>query len=103
MTICFFLEGLEFVAVNGGPYFTFSPAVSFVVTCKSPEEIDFNWEKLSADPAGEQGGGLRGKFGLSWQIVPEVLAELLSARHPDRFSQVMQAVLGMKKLDSSCR
>src|SRR5687767_8590943 len=76
MTIGFQIEGQEFVALNGGPPFTFSPAISFVVNCQTQQEIDFYWEQLSADPAQEQCGWLRDKFGVSWQIVPVVLQEL---------------------------
>lgn len=96
MTIAFRIEGQEFVALNGGPHFTFSPAVSFVVNCQTQQEIDYYWEKLSADPAQEQCGWLKDKFGVSWQIVPVVLNELLADQ--ERSAQVMQAVMQMKKL-----
>jgi predicted 3-demethylubiquinone-9 3-methyltransferase (glyoxalase superfamily) len=98
MTISFQLEGQQFVALNGGPAFTFSPAISFVVNCQTQEEIDFYWEKLSADPAQEQCGWLRDKFGLSWQIVPVVLHALLSDQDQEKSARVMQALLQMKKL-----
>jgi predicted 3-demethylubiquinone-9 3-methyltransferase (glyoxalase superfamily) len=98
MTIGFQIEGQEFVALNGGPPFTFSPAISFVVNCQTQEEIDFYWEQLSADPAQEQCGWLRDKFGVSWQIVPVVLQELLKDQDQEKSARVMQAVFQMKKL-----
>lgn len=98
MTIAFRLEGQEFVALNGGPHFTFSPAISFVVNCHDQEEIDYYWEKLSADPAREQCGWLQDKFGLSWQIVPLVLQELLKDQDQEKSGRVMQALMPMKKL-----
>lgn len=98
MTIAFRLEGQEFVALNGGPHFTFSPAISFVVNCHDQEEIDYYWEKLSADPAREQCGWLQDKFGLSWQIVPLVLQELLKDQDQEKTGRVMRALMPMKKL-----
>jgi predicted 3-demethylubiquinone-9 3-methyltransferase (glyoxalase superfamily) len=93
-TIGFELDGLSFTAINGGPYFKFNEAVSFVVRCDSQAEIDHYWEKLTADGGKEsQCGWLKDKFGLSWQIVPGLLPELI--RHP----AALQAMLKMKKLD----
>ncbi|MBC5774663.1 VOC family protein [Pontibacter sp. KCTC 32443] len=98
LTVSFLLEGQEFTALNGGPNFIFSPAISFVVNCQTQDEIDYYWEKLSADPAQEQCGWLKDKFGVSWQIVPEILDELMSAQDQQRSERVMQALLQMKKL-----
>lgn len=98
LTISFRIEGQEFVALNGGPEFTFSPAISFVVNCRSQEEIDYYWERLSADPAQEQCGWLRDKFGVSWQVVPVMLHELLGDQDQQRAARVMQALMQMKKL-----
>jgi predicted 3-demethylubiquinone-9 3-methyltransferase (glyoxalase superfamily) len=93
LTIAFELEGQRFTALNGGPHFRFNEAVSFVVRCDSQEEVDYYWEKLSADPNAGQCGWLKDKFGLSWQIVPKQLPELL------RNQKAMDAMMGMKKLD----
>lgn len=79
LTVNFTLEGQEFTALNGGPLFKFNESISFVVSCKDQEEIDYYWDKLSAVPASEQCGWLKDKYGLSWQIVPENLGELLSS------------------------
>jgi predicted 3-demethylubiquinone-9 3-methyltransferase (glyoxalase superfamily) len=93
LTVAFELEGLRFTALNGGPHFKFTEAVSFVVRCDSQAEVDDYWEKLSAGGSEGQCGWLKDRFGLSWQIVPAKLPELL--RNP----QAMQAMMGMKKLD----
>ncbi|MFZ0705241.1 MAG: VOC family protein [Candidatus Korobacteraceae bacterium] len=94
LTIAFELEGLRFTALNGGPMFKFNESVSFLVRCDSQEEIDYYWSKLTADGGTEsQCGWLKDKFGLSWQIVPGRIAELLS--HP----KAMQTMMGMKKLN----
>lgn len=94
LTIAFELDGLRFTALNGGPTFHFTEAVSFVVRCDSQEEIDYYWSKLTADGGSEsQCGWLKDKFGLSWQIVPARLPELLG--HPKAF----EALMKMKKLD----
>ena len=98
MTVEFKLEGQNFVALNGGPHFKFTEAVSFVVNCKTQAEIDYFWKKLSAGGT-EQCGWLKDKFGLSWQIVPTVLGELLGEKDPAKAGRVMQALLRMKKLD----
>ncbi len=101
MTVAFRLEGQEFVALNGGPHFKFTEAISFVVNCSSQEEIDYYWEKLSAggDEKAQQCGWLKDKYGVSWQIVPTVLGELLSDPDSERSRSVMKALLQMKKID----
>ena len=99
MTIEFELEGQRFTALNGGPQFRFTEAVSFVVKCKNQEEIDFFWEKLSQDGSDQQCGWLKDKFGVSWQIVPENIAELMTQRDPEKGKRVMKALMQMKKLD----
>ena len=93
LTVAFELEGQRFTALNGGPHFKFNEAVSFVVLCDSQEEVDEYWSKLSAGGSESQCGWLKDKFGLSWQIVPARLPELI--RNP----KAMQAMLKMKKLD----
>ncbi|MDR7098440.1 putative 3-demethylubiquinone-9 3-methyltransferase (glyoxalase superfamily) [Lysobacter niabensis] len=95
MTVAFELDGSPFVALNGGPHFKFTEAVSFVVNCESQAEIDHYWNHLSAggDPAAQQCGWLKDKFGLSWQVVPVELPQLI--QHP----RAMQAMLQMKKID----
>jgi predicted 3-demethylubiquinone-9 3-methyltransferase (glyoxalase superfamily) len=99
MTVSFELDGQEFLALNGGPDFTFSEAISFQVFCKDQEEVDAYWSKLSA--GGEEGpcGWLKDKFGLSWQIVPTVLPQLLGDPDPERAQRVMAAMLKMKKIE----
>ena len=99
MTIAFRLAGQDFVALNGGPHFKFTEAVSFVVHCKTQREVDYFWKKLSAGGKEMQCGWLKDKFGLSWQIVPTVLGKLLSDRDPAKSQRVMQALLQMVKLD----
>jgi predicted 3-demethylubiquinone-9 3-methyltransferase (glyoxalase superfamily) len=98
LTASFELNGQEFMTLNGGPHFTFSPAVSFVINCRTQDEIDDYWEKLSADPAREQCGWLQDKFGVSWQVVPAILDELMSSQDQEKSARVMQALLQMKKL-----
>ena len=99
MTVKFQLAGQRFFALNGGPQFKFNEAVSFVVSCKTQKEVDYFWEKLSAGGTEVQCGWLKDKFGVSWQIVPEVLGELLNGRDAAKSERVMQALLKMKKLD----
>jgi predicted 3-demethylubiquinone-9 3-methyltransferase (glyoxalase superfamily) len=99
MTVAFQLDGLSFVALNGGPIFKFTEAISFVVNCQSQDEVDAYWEKLSAGGAEIECGWLKDKFGLCWQIVPTVLFELLSHPDPETSQRVMKAMLTMKKLD----
>ena len=100
MTIAFELNGQKFVALNGGPHFKFTEAVSFVVNCKTQAEIDNYWKKLIADGGKEsQCGWLKDKFGLSWQIVPDNIHKLLGSKDEAKTERVMQAVFQMKKLD----
>jgi len=99
MTVEFQLEGEDFVALNGGPMFKFTEAISFVVNCKTQEEVDYYWKKLSAGGKEVQCGWLKDKFGLSWQIVPTILPELLSDKDAAKSQRVMQAMLEMVKLD----
>jgi predicted 3-demethylubiquinone-9 3-methyltransferase (glyoxalase superfamily) len=99
MTIEFELAGQKFVALNGGPHFKFTEAISFVVNCETQAEVDKFWEKLSEGGAEVQCGWLKDKFGLSWQIVPTALMEMLQDKDPVRSQRVMKAMLQMKKLD----
>ena len=99
MTIEFEIEGQDFIALNGGPHFKFNEAVSFVVSCKTQAEVDYYWNKLSAGGKEVQCGWLKDKFGLSWQIVPTVLGELLSDKDAAKSQRVMTAMLKMVKLD----
>lgn len=98
MTISFELQGRPFMAINGGPQFQFSPAISLMVNCETQEEIDHLWNELSAGGETQACGWLRDRFGLSWQIVPAVLAELMTG-DAESSSRVMQALWGMVKLD----
>jgi predicted 3-demethylubiquinone-9 3-methyltransferase (glyoxalase superfamily) len=95
----FELDGQRFIALNGGPHFKFTEAVSFVVNCKNQEEVDYYWEKLGEGGSDQQCGWLKDKFGLSWQVVPTVLSELLSQPDPEKAKRVMNAMLQMKKID----
>ena len=101
MTITFQLEGQDFLALNGGPVFRFSEAISLMVNCKMQEEIDRLWEKLSGggDEKAQQCGWLKDKYGLSWQIVPSVLGEMLQDKDPKKSENVMKALVQLKKLD----
>jgi len=99
MTATFQLEGHDFIALNGGPHFKFSPAISFVVNCETQAEVDEFWEKLSGGGAVQQCGWLTDKFGVSWQIVPTILGELLQDKDPEKSKRVMEAMLKMVKLD----
>jgi predicted 3-demethylubiquinone-9 3-methyltransferase (glyoxalase superfamily) len=99
MTIEFEIEGQDFIALNGGPHFKFNEAVSFVVSCKTQAEVDYYWNKLSAGGKEVQCGWLTDKFGLSWQIVPTILGELMSDKDPVKSQRVMKAMLKMVKLD----
>jgi predicted 3-demethylubiquinone-9 3-methyltransferase (glyoxalase superfamily) len=100
MTVEFQLEGQDFVALNGGPQFKFTEAVSFTVNCSSQEEVDYSWEKLSAD-GGQTGpcGWLKDKFGLSWQVTPRVLVEMLQDQDPAKAQRVMSTMMEMEKID----
>jgi predicted 3-demethylubiquinone-9 3-methyltransferase (glyoxalase superfamily) len=99
MTVTFELDGQEYMALNGGPHFKFTEAISLVVNCKTQEEVDELWEKLSA--GGEKGvcGWLKDKYGLSWQIGPTVLGEMMQDKDPEKTNRVMKAILQMGKLD----
>jgi predicted 3-demethylubiquinone-9 3-methyltransferase (glyoxalase superfamily) len=99
MTATFELEGQEFTALNGGPQYKFTEAISFMVNCKTQKEVDELWEKLSA--GGEEGpcGWLKDKFGVSWQIIPTALGEMLSDPNPAKAQRVMEAMLKMKKIE----
>jgi predicted 3-demethylubiquinone-9 3-methyltransferase (glyoxalase superfamily) len=99
MTVTFDLEGQQFMALNGGPVFKFSPAISFLINCETQEELDELWEKLSEGGEKEQCGWLKDKFGVSWQIVPNVLGEMLQDRDAKKSERVMKALLQMKKID----
>jgi predicted 3-demethylubiquinone-9 3-methyltransferase (glyoxalase superfamily) len=99
MTVTFQLEGQEFMALNGGPAFTFSPAISFIVNCETQEKVDRLWEKLSKGGEIEQCGWLKDKYGVSWQIVPIILGEMLQVDDTRKSERVMNALLQMKKID----
>jgi len=99
MSATFELEGQEIMALNGGPVFTFNPAISFFVNCETQKEVDELWEKLSAGGKKDRCGWLVDKFGLSWQIIPETLGELLQDKDPEKSQRVMQAMLQMSKID----
>jgi predicted 3-demethylubiquinone-9 3-methyltransferase (glyoxalase superfamily) len=99
MSATFELEGQQFYALNGGPHFKFTPAISLYVDCETQEEVDDLWTKLSADPSAEQCGWLKDRYGLSWQIIPSILGKLLGDKNPARSQAVMQAMLTMKKID----
>ncbi len=99
MTVLFEIEGQSFLALNGGPMFHFSPAISLMVNCETQQEIDELWSKLSADPASEQCGWLKDKFGISWQIVPASLEKMTISNDPRKIDAVMEALMPMKKLD----
>ncbi|MGI8735420.1 MAG: VOC family protein [Pyrinomonadaceae bacterium] len=99
MTVEFQIEGQEFLALNGGPHFKFTEAVSFVVNCESQEEVDYFWEKLSESGQTSQCGWLKDKFGLSWQVTPTILGDLFQDKDPEKSKRVMKAMLQMTKLD----
>jgi len=99
MTATFELDGQEFMALNGGPEFKFTPAISFFVNCDTQEEVDEFWERLSAGGEKSQCGWLTDRFGVSWQIVPKVLGELMGDKDPQKAQRVMNAMLQMTKLD----
>jgi len=99
MTVTFEIEGMEFMGLNAGPQFQFSPAISFVVHCKSQRKVDYYWDRLLEGGAPSQCGWLTDKFGVSWQIVPNVLPKLLKDKDPERSQRVMAAMMTMVKLD----
>ena len=97
-TVSFELDGQEFMGLNAGPMFKFNEAVSMYVNCEDQTEVDYFWSKLSADPESEQCGWCKDQFGLSWQIIPKQLGELLGDPDPEKSGRVMQAMLEMKKI-----
>ena len=99
MTATFEIEGQQFIAINGGPQFTFNEAVSFVVDCKTQEEVDHYWEKLSEGGEKSRCGWLKDKFGLWWQVVPSQLSELIAGKDARRSANAMEAMMKMDKLD----
>lgn len=100
LTIEFEIDGQKFVALNGGPLFKFNESISFVVNCETQEEVDYFWEKLTADGGQEsQCGWLKDKFGVSWQVVPTVLIDMLHDSDTGKSERVMNAMLQMKKID----
>ena len=96
MTVVFQLDGQEFIALNGGPHFKFTEAISFSVDCKTQQEVDEYWEKLSAGGKPGQCGWLKDKYGLSWQIVPSILGQLLGDKDPQKSKRAMEAMLKKK-------
>jgi len=99
LTVEFELDGQHFTALNGGPEFTFDEAISFQISCGGQEEVDYYWDTLTAGGEESQCGWLKDKFGLSWQVVPQALPELLSDPDPARAQRAMQAMFAMKKID----
>jgi predicted 3-demethylubiquinone-9 3-methyltransferase (glyoxalase superfamily) len=99
LVVSFQLDGQQFAALNGGPTFQFTEAISLVVNCETQEEVDYFWEQLSAGGQKGQCGWLKDKFGLSWQIVPTVLPELLHDQDPQKAKRVMDAMMKMTKID----
>lgn len=101
MTVEFFLEGQTFIALNGGPHFNFNEAISFIVNCETQDEVDYYWNKLSedGDKKAQQCGWLKDKYGLSWQIVPMVLDDMILDPNSKKSEAVMRVLLQMKKLD----
>jgi predicted 3-demethylubiquinone-9 3-methyltransferase (glyoxalase superfamily) len=103
MTVSFVLDGQEFTALNGGPHFRFNEAISLVVRCRDQKEVDYYWDRLNegGDPSAQQCGWLKDKFGVSWQVVPDIVPELLTSSDPEKARKAMAAVLKMKKLDEA--
>ena len=99
MTVEFELNGQEFIALNAGPTFKFTEAISFVVNCETQEEVDYYWERLSEGGEKSHCGWLKDKFGLSWQVTPTILGKLMADKDQDKANRVMQAMLKMDKLD----
>jgi predicted 3-demethylubiquinone-9 3-methyltransferase (glyoxalase superfamily) len=100
LTIEFEIEGQKFVALNGGPLFKFNESISFVINCETQEEVDYFWRKLTADGGEEsQCGWLKDKFGLSWQVTPTVLIDMLHDKDPEKAERVMKAMLQMQKIE----
>ena len=102
LTIEFEIEGQKFVALNGGPLFKFNESISFVINCETQEEVDYFWENLTADGGEESAcGWLKDKFGLSWQVTPTVLIDMLHDKDPEKVERVMKAMLQMRKIEIS--
>ena len=102
MVVNFQIEGQDFIALNGGPLFKFTEAISFVINCQTQEEVDHYWNKLTAGGGQEsQCGWLKDKYGLSWQVTPTILGELLADKDQKKAQRVMQAMLQMKKIDTA--
>ncbi|TVM18724.1 VOC family protein [Oceanidesulfovibrio indonesiensis] len=101
MTVSFELDGNAFTALNGGPTFTFTEAVSFQIFCETQEEVDYYWEKLTegGDESAQVCGWLKDKYGVSWQVVPTIMSELLGDHESEKSQRAMEAMLGMKKID----
>lgn len=99
MTVMFQLNGQAFMAINGGPIFTFSPAISFMINCENQAEVDLLWDGLSAGGETMDCGWLKDKYGISWQIVPTILGELMQGSDPKKVANTTRAMLQMKKLD----
>ena len=99
MSATFELEGQEFYALNGGPMYSFTPAISFFIKCETQEEVDHYWYKLVDGGSEQPCGWLKDKFGLSWQVIPDALGQLLQDKNPQRAQRAMQAMLKMKKID----
>jgi predicted 3-demethylubiquinone-9 3-methyltransferase (glyoxalase superfamily) len=99
MSATFQLEGQDFFALNGGPQFTFTPAISFFVSCQTQQEVDELWEKLSEGGAKDRCGWLRDRYGLSWQIIPSALRTMMQDKDPQKSNRVMKAMLQMDKID----
>lgn len=99
MTVTFQLEGQEFIALNGGPHFKFTEAISLLVDCDTQQEVDQLWSKLGAGGEEQQCGWLKDKFGLSWQIIPSALITMIQDKDPEKSRRVMEAMLRMKKID----
>jgi len=99
LTVEFELDGQRFVGINGGPQFTFDEAVSFQIDCETADEVDYYWERLSEGGQEGQCGWLKDRYGLSWQVIPAGLGDVLGDPDPERAKRAMQAMLGMRKLD----
>jgi predicted 3-demethylubiquinone-9 3-methyltransferase (glyoxalase superfamily) len=99
MSATFQLEGQEFMALNGGPQFRFTPAISFFVNCETQQEVDELWEKLCEGGKKDRCGWLKDKYGLSWQIIPSALGKMLGDKDPEKSKRVMEAMLQMDKID----
>lgn len=99
MSVTFELEGQEFMALNAGPQFSFTPAISFFINCETQEEVDYFWEKLSEGGRKDQCGWLQDKYGLSWQVVPSILGRILGDPDKEKSQRAMKAMLQMKRLD----